>query len=133
MGLAAVGRGELAALSGRALVLDFDRIRMDLLRALGLVALPLRIVAIRRRLRMGLVVGTELGPGVGQLDVVARLCRLVSLRLLQFMVLAPLRSPLPRLLSTAPPPELPGWRGRFGTTATTRCHAGDPQRLRKSW
>ena len=68
------------------MVLDPDRLGLDLLRTLGLAAPPLWIVVLLRGLRLDVDVGWILGPGVGELGVVARLRRLVPLRLLQQLV-----------------------------------------------
>jgi len=100
----------MAALPRRAVVLDIHRLCVDLLRALGMAALPLRLVVPRRRFRMGVVVGAALGSGLGELDVVARLCRMVPLRLLQLLVLELLRRVLPRVPSALPAGLSGRWR-----------------------
>ena len=102
LGLAAVGRDRVAALHPRQLVLDPCRLFLAVVRAVGLAALPLRQLVVRPGLRLGVVLGLPLGPGLGQLDVLARLRRLVPGRLLQLLVVGQ-----SRLLSTA------------GTTGTT--------------
>jgi hypothetical protein len=68
---------------------------------------------------MDVVLGRRVGPGVGELGVVAGLCRLVPVRLLQQLVvgLGLARRPLSGVLP-APPASLPrGRRSRSGASA----------------
>ena len=84
----ATGRGSrLAALHSRPLVLDGHRVVLGLVRALGLAALPLWIVVLQCRLRLDVGLGLGMEPCLGQLVLVAGLCQLVPLGLLQLLVL----------------------------------------------
>lgn len=106
----------MGALPCRALALDQHRMGVDLVRALGLAALSLRIVVLRYRFRVGLVLGRNLGTVLGELGVVARICGLVPIWLLQLLVLELLRGLLPWLLP-APSPAPPRWRRLRPTAA----------------
>jgi len=108
----------MAAVHGGTLVLDVHRLVLGVLRTLGLAALPLRLVVLFRGIRMDLGLGFGVESGLGQLVLVAGLCQLVPLGLLQFLVLGP----LPRL----------GWRRRLlsawlgpTATATWRCDSAE--------
>jgi hypothetical protein len=70
--------GRLVPLQLRVLVVHAVRVDLDLLRALGLGAIPLRSMGVQR---LGLVLdaGCLLGPGLGLLGGWAQLCGLVPL------------------------------------------------------
>jgi hypothetical protein len=107
----------VATLLGRPLVLDSRRLVVGFVRALGMAALPLRTLVLLGRLRLGLGLGLLLGAGLGELVLVARLCGLVSLRLLLGMVLAALL-PLLRLPDVAVRPGGSGAPSRRHSQAT---------------
>ncbi len=95
LGVAALGRLRMAAVHIRSLVLDLNRLDLDLVRTVGMAALPLRQLEPRRLPRLGVVVGAGVGAGLGQLDVVAGLRGVVPQWLLRLVVLEPRRRPSP--------------------------------------
>jgi hypothetical protein len=101
---------------------------------LGLAALPLRFLVPLGRLWLGLGLGFRLGSGVGQLVLVARLRRLVSIGLLLGMVLAALL-PLLRLPSLAVSARWAGLSGlprrRRRPDAASRCDSEARGRRRR--
>jgi len=80
----------LATLHSRPLVLDRHRMVLGVLRTVGVAALPLWLVVLLRRIRLDLGLGFGVESGLGQLVLVAGLCQLVPLGLLQLMVLGTL-------------------------------------------
>ena len=88
--MATGGGPRLATLHSRPLVLDRHRMVLGVLRTVGVAALSLWLVVLFRRIRLDLGLGFGVEPGLGQLVLVAGLCQLVPLGLLQLMVLGSL-------------------------------------------
>lgn len=121
--MAAHGEHCLAPLHSRPVVLDPYRMVVGLLRAVGMVAVPLRNLVPLGQRRVGLGMGKLLGSGMGELGLGSRLGRLVSLGLLLGLVLAPLL-PLLRLSPLAQPAWIPeSSRGRRRSDASPRRHS----------